>query len=476
MKKVFTRIAAVLTLAVMLFTTTACAKEIIYVADLTNGTYTSQSAGNGGQGGTQTPDTSTSEYTPSQSSAQTPSSQSAQEGGSGGAQTIDDGNGDGTTYALRVWCAEEDYDMIYEMLDAYAQKYSANTYKWTVEKQGEDTVSAAVIRDVSAAADVFSFANDQIGTLNNNQALTKIPAQYIEQIENQIDVAKVAAMVGEDYYAIPYSYENCFLYYNKSKITNVSSLEGILNTTIPGVEYNLGIDMSDSYYTTMFMYTAGVEIFGAQGNDPTSIDLDNAKAYKACQYIYDLGSKSKLGSIAKAEQYSSLKNGLVAAMISGPHMISQFKDALGSNFGVAMLPTIKFAGESTATQMTSFSGVKLYGVSRKTADVRDAKTTAEALKLASYLANADNQQIRLEVREFCPTDAELFEEAEASGIKTVEVVVAQSGYSKLKPGIIEMSNYWDNMKNFLLGVYKMTYGTQAEWSAELKKVEAKLRG
>ena len=453
MKKVLMKIATLVTLAVMLFSTTACAKEIIYVTDLTglNTSYERQSStGDNGTG----------------------------EGGQTSApEQVEEGTGDGSTYALRVWCAEEDYDMIYEMLNAYANKYSANTYKWTVEKQGEDTVSAAVIRDVSAAADVFSFANDQIGTLNNNQALTKIPSKYHAQIESQIDVAITAATDKGDYYAIPYSYENCFLYYNKQLITNVSSLEGILSASITGVDYNLGIDMSDSYYTTMFLYTAGVEIFGKNGNDPESIDLDNAKAYKACEYIYGLGSQDKLGSIAKADQYASLKNGKVAAMISGPHMISQFKDALGDNFGVAMLPTIKFKGESTATQMVSFSGVKLYGVSRKSTDVRDEKTTAEALKLAAYLANAENQQIRLEDREFCPTDADLFEEVSANGaVATVDVVVQQSEYSKLKPGIIEMSNYWDNMKNFLLGVYKLTYGTQADWSTELKKVEAKLKG
>ena len=105
---------------------------------------------------------------------------------------------------------------------------------------------------------------------------------------------------------------------------------------------------------------------------------------------------------------------------------------------------------------------------------RDEKSTAEALKLAAYLSNADNQTIRLQDREFCPTDADLFDAA-SNSVETVEVVVDQSNYSKLKPGLIQMSNYWDNMKGFLLGVYKLSY-PEKDWSAELKKVENKLKG
>lgn len=443
MKKILFRISMLLLLAFIALPLASCRTEIIYTADFRGGERT------------------TTGGSPAKTTTAKPTT------------TKDDG-GDGSSYNLTIWCAEEDNEMIWQMLSSYEEKNPKNSYTWKVENQGEDIVSATVTRDVSAAADVFSFANDQIGTLMNSQALTQIPSEYKDQIDNQIDVAKIAATANGSYYAIPYSYENCFLYYNKSLITNVSTLEGILSASIPGVEYNLGIDMSDSYYTTMFLYTAGVTIFGDNGTDPTSVDLNNEQAYKACRYIASLSSQTKLGSVAKADQYASLKNGKVAAMISGPHMISDFKDALGSKFGVAMLPKIRFQGESTDTQLISFSGVKMYGVSRKADSVRSQKTTEEALRLAAYLANSENQQIRLEEREFCPTDVDLFDEAVSSGIDTVRVVVEQSEYAKLKPGITQMSNYWDNMKNFLLGVYKLTYA-ESSWPTELKKIEAKLK-
>ena len=389
---------------------------------------------------------------------------------------IDDGTGDGSVYNLRVWCAEEDVDMIWEMLCAYADKYKDNTYNWTVERQAEDLVASSVLRDVEAAPDVFSFANDQLGNLLNQNALIEIPAACTPQIDNQIDMARVAAQYNGSYYAIPYSYENCFLYYNKSLVSaeQVASMDSLLNASIAGVTFNLGIDMADSYYTTMFLYTAGVEIFGAQGNDPSSVDLANDNAVKACRYIASLSGKNKFASIAKADQYAALKNGRVAAIIGGPNMIRQFKDALGANFGVAMLPTIRFAGDTKDSQLIGFSGVKMYGVSRRSTAARTQKTTAEAIKLAAYLANATNQQKRLNDRAYCPTDCDLFEAAVESGIPTVEVEVAQSEHSKLKPGLKQMSNYWENMAVFLLGVYKLSY-KESDWLVELKKIEDKLK-
>ena len=381
---------------------------------------------------------------------------------------------DGGTYNLKVWCAQEDYEMIGSMLASYEELHPKNNYNFKIEKVGEDVAASRLSQDVSAAADVFSFANDQLCSLINIDAISQLPSSYSSQIDDQIDVAQTAAKHNGANYAFPYSYENCFLYYNKSLISDVSSIEGILSASTSAT-YNLGIDMGDSYYTTMFLYTAGVQIFGPQGIDASNVDLANANAYKACRYIANtLGTNTKLGSVTKGDQYSSLSTGNVAAMISGPHNISLFKAALGSNFGVATLPTIKFQGESNATPLESFSGVKMYGVSKKADKDRSQRETTEAFRVAAFLSNADNQMIRLEEREFCPTNSDLFEEAVESGIDTVKVVVEQSEHAKLKPGLIEMTNYWEPMSSFLLGVYNLNIAEGA-WENQLKSIEAKLK-
>ena len=93
-----------------------------------------------------------------------------------------------------------------------------------------------------------------------------------------------------------------------------------------------------------------------------------------------------------------------------------------------------------------------------------------AVVIGIFAAFLTHQYLRAKNREVNETIAKL-----KGRYKTVEVVVDQSNYSKLKPGLIQMSNYWDNMKGFLLGVYKLSY-PEKDWSAELKKVENKLKG
>ena len=94
---------------------------------------------------------------------------------------------------------------------------------------------------------------------------------------------------------------------------------------------------------------------------------------------------------------------------------------------------------------------------------------------AAFLANGDNQTIRLTEREFCPTQQDLFASAVDSGIETVKVVIDQSAWSKLKPSLTQMDSYWGNMSNFLNGVYRLKR-KEADWPKYLADIEKKLRG
>lgn len=388
------------------------------------------------------------------------------EGNNGG--TGNNGGAESGTYNLKVWCAELDRTMIDEMLYNYEQANPNNTYNWTVQNVGEDVAGGRVVADPSSAADVFSFASDQLGALVTNNAILAVPTEYQASIEDdQISVASTAAKYNGQYYAYPYTYENCFLYYNKSMLSanQVGSMDSILKANT-SAEYNLGIDMGDSYYSSIFLFTAGMNLFGEDGLDVTNVDINNDAALKGCEYIYNMGN-SKLDNIEEESQATALRNGKVAAIISGPHMVAEFQNALGKNYAVAKLPTIKLNNKET--QLVSFSGIKLYGVNRNTAHA------AEAAKLAAFLSNYDNQMTRLNEREFCPTNAELYEEAINSGINAVEVVIEQAEYTRLKPAFTQMTNYWTPMADFLVGVYKKNFA-QSTWGAKLQSIEDGLKG
>ena len=385
-----------------------------------------------------------------------------------GCNPTEDGEESGV-YNLKVWCAELDRSMIDEMLYQYEKENPDNIYNWTVQEVGEDVAGQRVISDPSTAADVFSFASDQLGVLVNNNAILAVPAQYQSSIaEDQIAVAEMAAKFNNQYYAYPYTYENVFLYYNNEVLSEsqVGSLESI-GSANTGVEYNIGMDMDDAYYTSIFLFTAGMQLFGADGQDVTNVDFANDNALKGCEYIYNLSSKAKFNSILEEDQATALKNGNVAAIISGPHMVDQFKTALGAKYAVTKLPTIELDGK--ATQMISFSGVKLYGVNRNT------KYAEESAKLAMFLSNYDNQYIRLTDREFCPTNSQLYNEAANSGVDAVEVVIEQAQYTRLKPAFTQMSSYWTPMATFLAGVFKKTQAESA-WLGQLEAIEKAVLG
>ena len=380
---------------------------------------------------------------------------------------------DGKTYNFTVWCAEADKTMIESMLVDYEEENPSNTYSWTVTAVEEDVAGSRVIADPDTAADIFSFASDQLGKLVKYGAIAAVPSSLKKHIEGQIFPAQIAATYENVYYGYPFTYENCFLYYNKSMITSaevIGDLEKLLTAQISGVQTNLAIDMTDSYYTTMFLLTTGVTLFGADGTDGSDSavvgSLNNDKATKACDYILSLGDKPKFGSVAKAQQYNALFNREIAAIISGPHSISLFKSALGANFAVAKLPKVNIGGQSL--QLKCFSGIKMYGVNRL------CQNTDEASKIAAFLSNYDNQMIRLNDREFCPTDTKLYEEAEKSAINTVKVVIDQADHSVLKPSLVQMGDYWTPMGSFLYGVFTKKVAKN-NWNAQLAAIEEKIK-
>ena len=379
-----------------------------------------------------------------------------------------DNTGGGKHYELTVWCADADKEMIESMLVDYELENDQNTYEFTVETVGEDVAGSRVIEDPDVAADVFSFASDHLGNLVKYNAIMAVPDAYKSQVQSQINEAQFAATYNGTLYGFPYTYENCFLYYNKSLLSanQVKSMENLLSATT-SAETNIAMDMGDSYYTSIFLFTAGTRIFGENGNDVNDVNFNNANSLLACNYIASLGDQAKFKSVSELDQAAALKNGTVASIISGPHMISTFQTALGSNFAVAKLPTVKLDG-TNSKQMVCFSGVKLYGVNRV------SKYPEEAAKVAAYLSNADNQAIRLDERAFCPTDDELFADPSISAIDEVAVVIEQSEYSLLKPALPELKPYWDAMAAFLNGVYTKNK-KESGWAGELTAIEDKVK-
>ena len=137
--------------------------------------------------------------------------------------------------------------------------------------------------------------------------------------------------------------------------------------------------------------------------------------------------------------------GKLAAYVSGDWKIEAYKDALGDNMGVAKLPTIKIGGEDK--NMISFAGGKMYVVKSTTAH------PVEAMALAAFLTNEDNQVKRLEDRKLLPTNTRLSEHEEIMENEAIAAEIMQLQHSIATPSITQMSKYWDPVAAFTKGVF-----------------------
>lgn len=119
------------------------------------------------------------------------------------------------TVNLVVWGAEEDKELLSQIISGFKAEYSGQTFNITYKPQSESSCTNALMADLENGADVFTFADDQLNTL--------VAAGALEPVENAELVKKsslpesvLAASINDTLYALPLTADNgYFLYYNK---------------------------------------------------------------------------------------------------------------------------------------------------------------------------------------------------------------------------------------------------------------------
>ena len=70
------------------------------------------------------------------------------------------------TVALTVWGAEEDTDLLRELIGSFETHYAGEaSFQITIQPQSESNCKDALLGDLEAGADVFTFADDQVAAL-----------------------------------------------------------------------------------------------------------------------------------------------------------------------------------------------------------------------------------------------------------------------------------------------------------------------
>ena len=79
------------------------------------------------------------------------------------------------TVALRVWVGDNaDLPWINGVIENFKAAHPEKTYDISVDIQAEGDCSKRVLNDTEAAADVFTFADDQFNSLMNAEALQQV--------------------------------------------------------------------------------------------------------------------------------------------------------------------------------------------------------------------------------------------------------------------------------------------------------------
>lgn len=370
---------------------------------------------------------------------------------------------------LTVWCPQNQVEsgIMEEQQKAFAE---ANKDKWTITWDlnvvGEDVVKDQILNDVEAAGDVFFFANDQVVALAEAGAIAKLGGSTREMVESTMAESVVnTAKIGDDLYGIPFTHNTFFMYYDKSIMTeeDVKTLEGIINKDTAEGVYNFFFDGAGGWKAGAWYYAAGLHVFGPNGDDlAAGCDWNSATGVAVTKYLMDMAANEKVAfenGIAVAELIAEHKLG---AWFDGEWNYKLYKDALGDDLGLAVLPTINVEGKDC--QLLSFYGSKCIGVNAR------SKHPAAANAFAAFLGSEEQQVLRFEKSAQAPTNLAAGENPAVLADEKLATLVAQSNTATVAQptAAIFTNRYWSNV-GALLTEIKTGNVTDANVQEQLDK-------
>ena len=289
---------------------------------------------------------------------------------------------------VKIWVAENVVDFTKEQVEAFkAANPEYAGMNVIVEPVGEGDAASNIITDVEAGADIFGFAQDQLARLVAAGALLDVEPGNAEKVTAENDAGSVAAVtLGDVMYAYPMTSDNgYFLYYDKSVLSDPSSMEQIL-ADCEAAGKNFYMEINSGWYQTAFFFGAGAELTFESNDEGQLVKMNSG-------YASDNGVKA-LKSIIKVAASPAFVNGSsvsnannICAIVDGTWDATAAKEALGDNYAASKLPTVD------GYQMSGFGGFKMLGVKPQTdddklaaCDALAAFLTSEEVQLARYIA------------------------------------------------------------------------------------------
>ena len=376
---------------------------------------------------------------------------------------------EGTDITLSVWAPSKAQDVFNAEVAKFADMFKDYfTLNVTVSKQEEGDVKGQVINAPEKAADVFSFASDQLQELVDATALANLDIFANDIKSANITPAVDAATVNGKVYAYPETGDNSyFLAYDKRFVTeeDAKSLEALL-AACKKAGKKFTFDSNNSYFACTYLYTGGLQTLGLEDDGITQkfndYNVDEiATTVKAFADLFK-SYKGTFESVSTTGFADGVKTDptTVAAGVIGSWDVASVKQVLGDNVGFAVLPTINVNG--TDKQLVNMFGYKYIGVNNY------SKFPYAAKILGHYLAGEECQIDRAKKLEWGPSNINAQNIPEVKNNPSMVAILAQANSSMPQVGI--SSTFWSAVDSF--GKYVGTDSNDFSIGAVKEQVEA----
>ena len=375
---------------------------------------------------------------------------------------------------LTVWAASAAVPVTKELCSEFIDQYPEKDISITVKAVEEGDATGLILNDPQAAADVFSFAVDQLPNLNNAGVLSPV-SDYGYDIDvwlRDSSASVDAATIDGDLLAYPETGENgYYLIYDKRVVSDsdARTLEGVLAACRKAGK-KFVMDTGNGFYACSFLFTGGLELDGINDDGGQELNyydeeavLDSLEAFN--QLFAEYKDVFQSANVEKILNGMSVNPTTVAAGIDGSWNGANAKSLLGENYGAVKLPTIKIKGRDT--QIVSMNGYKLIGVNSYTSYPEAAHL------LAKFLTDEDAQLRRAEEIAWSPSNTTVASSDVIADNPATVACLEQAEYSV--PQVSVAPTFWSPVGS--LGNYICNNGklTRAQIKAELEKAIANIK-
>ena len=327
------------------------------------------------------------------------------------------------TGSITIWAADNVVDLTQKLADQFIADKGVD-YTVVVEACGEGDAASNMITDVEAGADIYGFAQDQLARLVAAGALQPLNTEFGDWVTANNDAGSVnAATAGSTIYAFPLTSDNgYFLYYDKSVVTDPSSLEKVLEDC-EAAGKNFYMDADSAWYNAAFFFATGANC---------TFDTDDSGAFTATTASY----ASPEGLVAYKAMINMIESPIfvdgsaageatnVGAIVDGTWDSSALQDILGDNYACAKLPTFR-GSDGKDYQLSGFGGFKLMGVKPQT----EGGKLKLCYELAQYLSDTDAQLARFTEQGWGPSNVAAQQDSAVKADPALTALAEQLAYT-----------------------------------------------